>query len=357
MVARSLLTAAGLALLLATAGSARAQVVGQRPDSGNRLANPFRAQFRPAWTLPIKDPVKLIDIGPVTDPKKSNLVLLVGGRNAADTQRTLRVTHWNGAGYDTDAESVSQSVGIDTLLVGRFQPAPAAAPTIAPAADTTPQKRSKAKPLPVSKLLQVLTNSGIYGWNSSSLQATFPRQLPDIKQSIVLYNRPDLVVIGAGSGATAFEFTPTEMRPVAAEKLQGAGYARFGIGTQPFSGSATMNLSPGIRYAQAIWTGRTKWLIGLVRGTPAGTPQDPTATTGDRIIVFTPKFASRDKAFWESRIDDFEEAWRSEPLAGHTLDVRVGDPHNDGKIGILVLTSENDDKDRRLTFFEVSSVG
>jgi len=56
-------------------------------------------------------------------------------------------------------------------------------------------------------------------------------------------------------------------------------------------------------------------------------------------------------------MDDLEESFRSDPLPGRVLDVRVGDPHNDGKPGILVLTSENDDKDRRLLFFAVSGNG
>ena len=40
---------------------------------------------------------------------------------------------------------------------------------------------------------------------------------------------------------------------------------------------------------------------------------DPNATSGDRLVVYTPKFPSREKTFWESRADDMEEAWRSDP--------------------------------------------
>jgi len=339
--------------------NANSQALPQRPDPGNRLYNAFRTQFKPAWNVALQDPVKLIEIGPVTDAKRSNLVLLVTGRTDTDTQRKLRVTHWNGSGFDTDAEAVSQSIGIDTLLLGRFHPGlPEAAPANTLPATTPvndkqkkPDKKKKSRNDTPAHTLQVLTNSGIYTWASSTLQPVFARQLPDVKQAITRDNHSDMVVVGAGDGASPFEFTATEMRPAAREKLEGSGYARFGIGLQPFVGSDKVDLAPGIRYVQAVWSGRTKWLIGLVRGQAAATVQDPAATKGDRLVVFTPKFQSHDKSFWESRMSDLEEAWRSDPLPGRVLDVRVGDPHNDGKPGILVLTAENDDRDRRLVFF------
>ena len=335
-------------------------------DNGNRLNNPFRTQFRPAWNLAIQDPVKLVDVGAVTDAKRPNLVLLVAGQTPADTQRRLRVTHWNGNSYDLDSEAISQSIGIDTLLIGRFHPGgPVAVPVVKPSdpkpaagADAKkPAKPPKPRPNVTGKFQQVLTNSGIYSWTSSTLEPVFARQLPDVKQSIILDNRLDMVVVGAGDGSLPFEFTQTEMRPATKEKLQGNGYARFGIGLQSFPGSDNVVLAPGIRYVQSVWSGRTRWLIGLVRGRPAGTVQDPAATTGDRLVVFTPKLRNREKSFWESRMDDLEESWRSEPLAGRVLDVRVGDPHNDGKLGILVLTAENEDKQRRLTFFAPTGNG
>jgi hypothetical protein len=345
------------ALCAAAASTCGAQLRGQRADNGNRLNNPFRPQFKPAWTLPVQDPVKLIDIGPVTDAKRSNLVLLVGGRTATDTQRKLRVMHWNGSGYDLDGESVSQSIGTDTLLIGHFHPG-APAPEVAPVIPATGKaKAPKRRAAPHAGGEQILTNAGIYVWSDGSLVPILARQLPDVKQAIILDNRSDLVVVGAGEGALPFEFTQTEMRPAAREKLQGGGYAHFGIGLQPFAGADKADLAPGIRFAQATWSGRNKWVIGLVRGQAAATTDDPAATTGDRVVVYSPKFASRDKTFWETRMDDLEEAWRSDPLPGRVLDVRVGDPHNDGKVGILVLTSENSDRDRRLTFYALSGTG
>lgn len=361
---RHVVRMAGVAACINAMGMAGAQTVPQRPDPNNRLYNAFRTQFKPSWNVAIRDPVKLVDIGPVTDSKRSNLVLLISGTTAGDTQRKLRILHWNGNSYDTDSESVSQSVGIDTLLLGKFHPGMNT--TVVPASVPAPsvgdksqklQKPQKPRVTAPSRNLQVLTNSGIYSWADGSLQPLFARQLPDVKQSISLDNHLDLVVVGAGEGSLPYEFTQTEMKPAVREKLSGGGFARFGIGLQPFPGSDTVNLAPGIHYVQSMWSGRNKWLIGLVRGQAAPTIADPNATKGDRLIVYTPKFQGRDKSFWETRMDDLEESWRSEPLPGHVLDVRVGDPHNDGKLGILVLTSENDDKDRRLIFFAATSAG
>jgi len=90
-----------------------------------------------------------------------------------------------------------------------------------------------------------------------------------------------------------------------------------------------------------MWSGRS-----------AATPEDANATTGDRLVVYTPNYDSRDRSFWAMRSSDFDESWRSDPIPGRVLDVRVGDPQNSGKAGIALLTAENDDKDRRLSFFQ-----
>ena len=336
---------------------AGAQPPPSRLDTSNRLNNAFRTQFKPLWNISLRDPALLMEVGPVTDAKRVNLVLLLTGLTATDTQRKLRVMHWNGNSFDTDCEVLSQSIGIDTLLLGHFHPGMAAPQSLPSQPTTASAKNHKPRPSAPSHTDQVLTNSGIYTWSSGTLQPVFARQLPDVKQSIVLDHRLDMVVVGAGDGSSAFEFSQTEMRPAAKDRLLGNGYAHFGIGMQAFPGSDTVLLAPGIRYVQSIWTGRMKWLIGLIRGRAAGTVLDPAATTGDRLVVFTPKFQSRDKSFWECKMDDFEQAWQSDPLVGRVLDVRVGDPHNDGKTGILVLTAENEDKDRRISFFVGAAAG
>ena len=106
------------------------------------------------------------------------------------------------------------------------------------------------------------------------------------------------------------------------------------------------------RFMQSYWRDRSKWEVCLEHGRSAPVEANPDATTGDRIVVYTPKLANRDKPFWKlTRADEFDLAWRSDPLPGRVLDVRVGDPKNEGKDGILVLTAENKDKERHLYFF------
>ncbi|HEV2471594.1 MAG TPA: hypothetical protein VGS41_02945, partial [Chthonomonadales bacterium] len=104
-----------------------------------------------------------------------------------------------------------------------------------------------------------------------------------------------------------------------------------------------------------IWTDQDKWLVGVSRGKQTEGTGPSAVTIGDRIVVFTPTFAARDKSFWQlpphGLTQDMEEAWMSDPLPGHILDVRIGDPKNQGENGILVLTSENSGKDRHLYFF------
>jgi hypothetical protein len=329
----------------------------QRPsrpsDSGNRLYNPFHVEFKRAWDLTLPDPVKLIDIGPITDSHRSNLILLISGRAKSDTQRQLRVLHWNEPRFLVDVEVASQSIGIDSLLIGHFHPGK---PTVVIDPAKAATKPAKHKPSSEPRGLQILTNAGVYVWADNNL-ARLAAVPPDVKQAIELDGRTDLMLVGAGEGTTPYEFNENDLRPVPPGVLNGGGYSHFGIGTQDFPGSDTLNLEPGIRYIQSIWSGKTKWIIGLVRGTAAATPEEPNATTGDRLVVYAPKFGSRDKSFWATRSDDLEETWRSEPLSGRVLDVRVGDPKNDGKVGILVLTSENNEKDRRLTFFAVFGAG
>jgi hypothetical protein len=92
-------------------------------------------------------------------------------------------------------------------------------------------------------------------------------------------------------------------------------------------------------------------MLGVAKGTPIKLPDNTMSTTGDKLVVYVPKFASRAKSFWQMKMEDFEEDWRSGPLPGRLLDVRVGDPKNDGKNGILVLTSENKDTEGHLYFY------
>lgn len=330
-----------------TGSSAR----GQGTLPGNRLFNPFHVTFKATWDLVFKEPVKLIEIGPVTDSRRSNLVLLIGGRDSADTQRQLRVLHWDGSRFSTDAEVASQSIGVDTLLLGQFHPGKPNAPL-----SLSTDKPVKKKPTSGTHGLQTLTNAGVYTWNDGNL-ARLAAVPPDIKVALSLEGRPDQMLVGAGNGTTAFEFSATDIHPAKLEVLDGNGYARWGIGTQEFAGSGSMNLGIKTSYIQSVWVGRTKWLIALEHGNPLNVQDVQNATTGDKLVVYTPKFANRDKTFWASRPDDVEVSWKGPPMPGRVLDVRVGDPRNEGKPGILVLTAEDNDKIRHLYFFAISSVG
>ena len=121
--------------------------------------------------------------------------------------------------------------------------------------------------------------------------------------------------------------------------------------------SEPLNFQPGVRFVQTYWSGKNKWFIGLAMGASAGIPEEPKATVGDRLVVYTPRYVSREKSFWETQPQDLEESWRSEILPGRVLDVRIGDPKNDGKIGILVLTADKNTLERRLHFYGISEPG
>ena len=72
---------------------------------------------------------------------------------------------------------------------------------------------------------------------------------------------------------------------------------------------------------------------------------------GDTLIVYAPKYSGKEKSFWASTFDDFEEVWRSGAMPGRILDARIGDPKNENTTGLIVLTSTNNGQDRTLTFF------
>ena len=321
-------------------------------NNGNRLFNPYHMEFKRDWEINLDDRAKLIALGPVSDSRKTNLVVLISGNSTGDTQRKIKVMHWNDSRFLLDSELSVQSIGTDTLLLGRFQTANSLNAPVAGQTEKTPKKKKSS----ISKGVQVLTNAGVYAW-SGDLLARLASVPLDVKLSIVQEGRLDQMLVGAGNGTTSFEFVNDELKPSAVEPLDGGGFVSMGVGLQEFNGSDGMTLGANIKYVQSFWRDRNHWMIGLVKGRSAPTPDAPNATTGDRLVIFTPKFSSRDKSFWETRLEDMEETWRGESIAGRVLDVRVGDPKNTGKPGILILTSENEDKLQRLTFFSVSKVG
>lgn len=301
------------------------------------------------WDFTLTERAKLIEIAPISDARRNNLVLLVGGENRNDYKRRLMVTHWDGFRFAGDYTTEFLGTLQDALLAGRFR-VPRAG--VGPGASAPPTTKKKSSAPNGGR--QVVTTEGVYEWTGSGLSRLFNGPT-ELKLAFTIGGSPDQLVAGAGDRAIAYEVGENDVHPSAVEPpSDGEGCTRYGLGTQEYPNDDAMNLESGARFVQSSWSGRERWLIGLVAGKPAGVPEFPKATTGDRLVVFTPKANAREKSFWSTQRSDLEESWRSDPLPGRVLDVRVGDPRNEGKEGILVLTAENNDKDRRLYFYAPS---
>ncbi|HLV81412.1 MAG TPA: hypothetical protein VKT32_14090 [Chthonomonadaceae bacterium] len=321
--------------------SLAAQSVSAQATPGNRAFNPFAIKFRRLWDFALPDPVKLMEIGPVTGDGKEQLLLLVGGKDDNDYKRKLLVTHWDGFQFATDSTTEFLGTSVDVLLAGRFRPA-APAPALKPARGA---KRAPARPSE-----QVVTTEGVYDWNGKNLNRLFAAPT-DLRLELVLDSGQDQLVGGNGDNAVSYALGQDDIHPSEVSLApEEDGYVHFGIGTQEIPGGSSLELLPDVRYAQSYWSKRDRWLIGIRKDPRAGA-QNP----AEQIVVYTPTFASRDRTFWAMNRDHLsefvEEAWRSDLLPGHILDVRVGDPKNEGKEGILVLTSENGGKQRHLYFY------
>lgn len=326
-----------LALSLFGLAAAVTPLKGQATQ-GNRA---FSVQFRREWELRLNDPARLCEVGPIASDRSNRLVILTEGRNKDDYKRKLIVMRWNGLQFDTEYTSDFIGTSLDALLIGAFReeksgPKPA-------------QDKSKSK-LPAH---QIITTKSVYAHIGNGYTRLFDAPT-DIRAALFLDKTPAQLITGQGDQAVAFQMGETSVTPSSIEPpSKGGGYVRFGIGTQ----EPLTVLRGSVRYIQSHWNNRTRWLLGLLPGTPVSNlPDAPMhATTGDRLVVYALRLASRDKSFWETTQDDFDEVWRSEPLPGRVLDVRVGDPKNEGQEGILVLTAENSDRDRRLHFFGIAS--
>ncbi len=354
---KALRTAALFALLAIVGGAAFGQY---RPPVRNNTL--FRTVFRQAWTMSLPGPVKLIEVGQVLDQKRNSFVMLVGGADVSDYRRRLLVTHWAGGQFVTDEAKEFAGAAIDSLLVGRFRqeatndsndsiPAP-----VAPSGTAHKGKSPKATPpkrkASGSPAQQIVTTEGIYAMKDGHLTRLFTAP-PNARLAMLLQNPPDLVVGGQGNLAQAYVMADTQadIFPGSPPKV-GDGYVRFGVGTQDFEGAEDLKMALGVRFVQSYWNSRDRWMIGIVR------PQNTAAsnTFADRLAVLTPRSGKSDLDFWAAKPADFEETWRSDPFPGRILDVRVGDPRNEGKEGLLVLTSENNDRERHLYCFRPAQV-
>ncbi len=324
-------------------------------NQGNRGFNQFQVQFQQVWTFKLDDPVKLIELGKITSDRRSNLLMIIGGKNASDFTRKLLVTHWDGFRFAIDGSADFVGIPPDALLVGKFIPpkkdTPVPAAQIPPPAAGPKQKKKTAAP---RITWQAATGEGIYGWDGTALQRLYATPT-NLRLALTLSNAPDILLAGSGGNSVLYQVGDREVVPSPAGlPADTSGYVRFGVGTQEYQGADQLEIVTGIRYVQSYWSSMNKWFIGILKGRDASTPTLPGYSTGDRLVVYTTKFGRQDTSFWNTNIKDMEETWRSDPLPGHILDVRIGDPKNDGKDGILVLTSENNDTQRHLYFYTVA---
>lgn len=312
------------------------------PLSGNRLFNPYAVQFQSDWTAELPDPVKLIEVGQVMEERRNNLILFIDSKDPKDYHRQMVISHWDGARFIRDTSNEFLGTAQDVLLVGSFRPI--VAPPV-PAGTPAPKKKPKAGPK-----AQIITTGGLFNWNGSSFTRLYAAP-PNLRLALMLEGAPAKLLINSGDSATLYEANETEASPSPyLLDTTADGYVRLGVGTLPYDG--VKDMAPGIRFAQSYWQGRNHWEIGLMRGNSLNLPDNPDATTSDTLVVYVPKVASKDKPFWRLKPQDLEESWRSSPLPGRVLDVRIGDPKNEGTDGILVLTADPKNQSRRLTFFK-----
>ncbi len=322
-----------------------------RPPVRNNT--PFRTVFRQAWTMQLPDPVKLIEVGQVADSKRASFLMLVGGTDISDYRRRLLVTHWAGGQFVTDDSREFPGTSVDSLLVGRFRldtpPAPIVAPP--PVTNGKPSKAPPKRKPSAPAVQQVLTTEGVYTWRDGHLTRLFTSP-PNTRLAMLLQEPPDLVVGGQGNQAQAYVLGDTQAELFSGNPpTAGDGYVRFGVGTQNYEGSEDLKLPLGVRYVQSYWNGRNRWMIGVASQQNTGS-----ANPADRLVVLTPRAGKSDLDFWAAKPADFDETWRSDPFPGKILDVRVGDPRNEGKEGLLVLTSENNDRERHLYCFRPTQI-
>lgn len=306
---------------------------------GVKTFNPFRATFTRRWTEKLTERVKLIDFLP--DAKRGGLAFVAETAERDALKRRLILTHWDGFKFTTDGGADFISAPPDALLVGKFRES-AAPPTAAVSALPAPPKQKK-KSAPPPQKSQIVTSEGVYEWDGKTLNRLYAAP-PGAKFALEIENRSERFATGSGDQTAQYALTDDGFKVLLNfdAPLAAAGFARSGIGAQDIPNAASSNLPSGARYVQSYWLNRNRWLIGLLQTTNG---------TGDTLVVYAPKFTGKDKSFWASTFDDFEEIWRSGLLPGHVLDVRVGDPKNEGYTGFLVLTAENNDQDRTLSFF------
>lgn len=317
-------------------------------DPFSHHSNPFSVVFTLAWHVPLPDYTKLIEPYPVRQARQDDLVLLVGGQNNSDFRRQLLLTHWDGFRFVTDASASFLGWAVDPLLAGHFADiTPTQTPPLEKSAPDFMRKGARVLQTPPA---QIVAAGGIYLWKGGGFErlADAPAGL---RFSLVLPNQLDLLASGYGDNTTLWTLQGGKL---AISNFQlnpaDAGYPHWAIGTYPYEGR--QDFLPNILFAQVYWKDQQRWLIGVIRSV---SDVDSNSTkNGERLVVYVPKEANKDLTFWKLiHADDYEESWHSAPLPGSVLDVRIGDPRNEGKVGLLALIDEGEGK-RELYCFQPS---
>ncbi len=322
-----------LIMTIVFARDAEAQAPGVKPF------NPFRIAFTRRWTEKLTDRAKLMDVLP--DAKRGGLAFTAETDDRDAVKRRLLITHWDGFKFAPDARADFLGAAPDTLLAGKFRDVPPPAPAAGKTPAVPPKKSGKK--IVVAQKSQIVTNEGVYEWDGKTLNRLCSAP-PGVKLALEIENRSDRFAAGGGDQTAQYALSDEGVKPLLNfdAPIEAAGFARSGIGAQELPQASAADLPSGVRYLQTYWRNRSRWIVGLL-------PRSGAA--GDTLVVYAPKFTAKEKSFWQSTFDDFEEVWRSGSLPGRVLDVRVGDPKNEGSVGLIVLTSENNDMDRSLAFY------
>lgn len=299
--------------------------------------DPFQVSFAEAWSTPLDGKVKLIESASILHNDTQSLIELLAGPKPDDPRRTVVVAHWDGFRFATDTSFSFLGWEGDPLMCGRF-----VLPVVSP-----PIKGAKKKPeAPITH--QLLVASGIYAWTGGAFEQICPCP-PQVKLAIIHPPSPSLLLGGVADATQVWEAGETQYKPVAYQLTPSEdSYLHYGIGTQKFRGE--QDFLPHTHPVQVWWNSRERWFICVQSGSMD--PKRPDMSTGDEVVVYIPRARNRDRTFWElTSVDDYLEGWRSAALPGHVLDVRIGDPKNNGHIGMLVLLEDPETSKRTLLFY------
>lgn len=311
--------------------------------------SPQRARyaFQVAWSELLPQDTQLIDVGRIKHTEENYLVTLSASRTPKDTQRTLTLSLWSGNRFISEGSATLKGAATDALLVGHFR---TSLPN-ASAEGVNSAVKESAKNAPRTRNIQIVTSDSVFEWSGKGLERIAPSPI-GVKLGVARGKQPGLMIAGVGDGSSSYAFEGANLNAVAefTPPAENETYAFYGCGTQVYPGAELLRIGGGARYVQSYWKNLNYWMIGYTPGKISPIQDNPKATIGDSVILLMPRASGNVKSFWATSPTDMEEVWRSDGFPGRILDVRVGDPKNDGADGILVLVATNEEKERRLYF-------